>query len=271
MMRTRLSTSIVRFSHFFWLLTLLAALSGCLSHINDLREAQNHFNTAAMLENQLRLDPMAGDALAISSQANVSYQLSLRMLTDLIAGSSQRLQQENLLGTAYTLKALAEWRLGQYDQAIATAELVKGNKEIKLYPRDQVLMNSLNGMIKNDQAFSHMAAKDYDYANLKRLLISALDDINDKAGDSGSLGLYMATARLSVLKNWADLRGTPKAYTKAAVFSAFDKQKEIQDWCLRANPAWDDFQEALATIQKENADSINAFWAKRLAMPQTCQ
>jgi len=270
MIRTKLSMSRTGFLRLFWLLTFLSALSGCLSHINDLREAQNHFNTAAMLENQLRLDPMAGDALAVSSQVNVSYQLSLKMLTDLIARSSQELQQDNLLGTAYTLKALAEWRLGQYDQAMATAEMVNGNKEIKLYPRDQVLMNALNGMIKNDQAFAHMALRDYDYANLKRLLISALDDMGDKAGNSGSLGLYMATARLSVLKNWADLRGTPTTYTRATVFSGFDKQKEIEDWCLRAGPAWDDFQKALATIPKEKSGSINAFWAKRLAMPQTC-
>lgn len=106
---------------------------------------------------------------------------------------------------------------------------------------------------------------------LSRLLGVVLDDINDKVKDSGNLGIYMATARLSVLKNWADLRGTPQAYTKATVFSGIDKPKEIQDWCLRAGPAWDDFQNALATIQKEKAGAINTFWAKRLAMPQTCQ
>ncbi|MBU1054953.1 MAG: hypothetical protein KKC46_14160 [Proteobacteria bacterium] len=255
----------------FLVLALLSVISGCVSHIKELREAQNHFNSAAMLENQLKTDPLSGDALVISAQANASYHLSSKILANLIDEKEQKLRKDNLLGTAYTLKALAQWRIGQYDDAINTVGMAKSDKEIKLFPRDRALMNALSGLIKNDQAHGHMAAKDYDYDGIKRLLLSSIEDINSQIRGTDSLGLYLVIARLSVLKNWADLRGTPKAFTKDKIIpSDFDKGVEIKQWCVYAIPAWNEFRDALNNVQPDRADSISGFWGKRLGMPEAC-
>lgn len=263
--------SINKFLRIFLVLSLLPVISGCVSHIKELREAQNHFNSAAMLENQLKTDPLSGDALAISTQANASFHLSLKLLTRLIDEKGQKLRNDNLLGTAYTLKALAQWRIGQYDDAINTVAIAKSDKEIKLFPRDRALMNALSGLIKNDQASWHMAAKDYDYDDIKSLLLSSIEDINSQIRGTDNLGLYLVIARLSVLKNWADLRGTPKSFTKDKIIpSDFDKGVEIKQWCVYAIPAWNEFRDALNNVQKDRADSISGFWGTRLGMPQAC-
>jgi len=191
--------------------TLLFIISGCVSHIKELREAQNHFNAAAQLENQLKSDPMSfdpgsSDALAITTQANASYHLSLKMLTELIDNRKKDLQDDNLLGTAYTLKALAEWRIGNYDDAMNTVATVE-SEGVKLFPRDGALVKALSGLIKNDQAYSHMASRDYDYTKIKSLLKSSINDIKDNIAGSDSLRLYLAIVQMVILKNWTDLRG----------------------------------------------------------------
>lgn len=263
-------TSISKFIRVLLILAGLSVISGCISHIQKLREVQNHFNAAALLENQLKIDPLSGDALAINTQANASYHLSLKLLTELIDKKEQELRNDDLLGTAYTLKALAEWRIGQYEDAINTVAKAGMDKETKLFPRDRALMNALSGLIKNDQAYGHMAAKDYDYTSIKKLLLSSMEDIKDQIRP-GSLGLYLAIARLSVLKNWADLRGTPAAYTKDKTAPQdFDKEAEIKEWCDCAIPAWDGFQNALKSVQTDKAGAILSFWSLRLGMPEAC-
>jgi hypothetical protein len=251
-------------------LAVLFFISGCVSHVNELREAQNHFNTAALLENQLKIDPMAIDALAISTQASASYRLSLKILTELIDKKKQELQNDDLLGTAYTLKSLAEWRIGKYDNAVNTLDTVKGNKEIKLFPRDCALVNSLRGFIKNDQAYGHMAAKDYDYARIKDLLKSSIEDINGKVQGGDSLGLYLATVKLVILKNWNDLRGNPETYA-IAVPAQFDMREEIKEWCVYAKPSWDLFVKELGNLPNDKATAFESLWSNRLAMPGACQ
>ena len=252
----------------FLVLAILFAASGCVSHVKELREAQNHFNTAAQLENQLKIDPLSGDALALNAQANASYYLSLKMLTALIDKNKQELRTDDLLGTAYTLKALAEWRIGKFDDALNTVNTIGSDKEIKLFPRDRVLVNALRGLIKNDQAYAHMVAKDYDYASIKSLLKSSFNDVKDNVAESDSHRLYLATVQMVILKNWTDLRGDPKAYSSTD--PKIDKETEISEWCVYAKPAWQAFVNELNSLPEEKAGALKSFWGKRLAMPDTC-
>lgn len=263
--RTIMST----FIRVFLALVVLIVISGCVSHVQKLREAQDHFNTATQLENQLKIDPTVSDALAITTQANGSYQLSHKMLTELIDNKNKELRDDDLLGTAYTLKALAEWRIARYDDAANTVATVESDKGIRLFPRDRAMVQALNGLIKNDQAFGHMVAKDYDYARIKSLLKSSLNDIKGNVKGSDSLKLYLATVQMVILKNWTDLRGDPKAYSNTDP-SDVNKKMEKDEWCVDAKPAWEAFVKELNSLPEEKAGAFKSVWGMRLSMPEGC-
>jgi hypothetical protein len=266
---TSFRTGMVAWIRVSIVITILLILSGCITHIKELREAQIHFNSAAQLENQLKIDPLSSDAIAITTQVTASYQLALKMLTELIDNKKKDLQDDNLLGTAYTLKALGEWRIGKYDDAVNTVATVSADSKIKLFPRDRALMNALHGLIKNDQANGHMAARDYEYTRIKSLLQSSLNDIKNNVTGTDSIRLYLTTVQMVILKNWADLRGDPKAYSSTYP-AKFDKEAEIREWCESANPAWEAFVNELKSLPEEKARAFESFWSKRLGMPGAC-
>ena len=73
----------------FLILVFVVLMSGCVSHIQTLREAQDEFNRAASIENAIKMDPKQGDVAALGN-INASYRLSLKMLSDLIRREKSR-------------------------------------------------------------------------------------------------------------------------------------------------------------------------------------
>ena len=255
-------------------LIIIIFISGCVSHVNELREAQDHFNTAASIENQIKAGDVSGDRIVLQARASTSYHLALNTASDLLQNKKQDLQDDGLLGSAYSLKALSEWRIGNYAAAIATLNVVNRSPDIQsqLFPRDMALIQALSGLIKIDQAALHMTAGDYEYENIRTLLIEAMEDIDSgmtlaRAGDR--VRLYLALARLAAVKNWADLRGEPEKYAKD-VASDFNKIQEISQWCKYAVPAWDAFEGEVTRIDEQEALLLNQYWGKRLAIIETC-
>ncbi|MBP1739930.1 MAG: hypothetical protein H6Q48_2223, partial [Deltaproteobacteria bacterium] len=86
------------------ILLFVVLMSGCVSHIQTLRDAQDEFNRAAFIENAIKMDPKQGDVVTLGN-INASYRLSLKILSDLIAEKRADLEKDNLVGVAYTLKA----------------------------------------------------------------------------------------------------------------------------------------------------------------------
>ena len=248
-------------------------MTGCVSHVVELRDAQEHFNTAASLENQLKLDVTARDALTISQQAAVSYRLSLNVLDELIEKKSHDLKKDGLLGTAYTLKAMTAWRLGDYGLAMDTINAIKKDGSIKLFPRDQALAEALSGLIKNDQAYLHMMKKDYKFEDIKSLLKDALTDmaeaINMTQEDSDLL-IYLSMAKMAVLKNWLDLIGEPSRYA-LSVPEHYDFPKEKELWCKKAKPAWSAFAANMKSMKHKDSKDILSWWKGMLNMPESCE
>ena len=136
------SLSLKSKKRFCVLLLLSFLIAACVSHVKELREAQSQFNQAASLENELQIAMEAGDAIAMSAMVNSSYRQTVKILSDLLDTKRQPLQEDNLLGTAYTLKAYAEWRLGDYEAAVTTSTAAL---EAKLFPRDLALITALRG------------------------------------------------------------------------------------------------------------------------------
>ena len=256
-------------SKVFALLCLSILITACVSHVTELREAQNQFNLAASLENHLQTDIAAGDAIAVSSQVTSSYRQTVKILADLLDSKSQGLQEDNLLGTAYTLKAYAEWRLGDYQAAISSSTAAL---EAKLFPRDLALITALRGLIKNDQAYFHMQEKDYAYKDIKTLLEEALEDIDKglaTVGKDNRIRTYLLLSELIVLKNWTDFRGEPRQFARE-IPADFNKQAEISAWCKSAQPVWAVFQEEVKRLRPEEAPALIVNWSRKLAISETC-
>ena len=251
------------------ILLFVVLMSGCVSHIQTLRDAQDEFNRAAFIENAIKMDPKQGDVVTLGN-INASYRLSLKILSDLIREKRADLEKDNLVGVAYTLKALTEWRLGEYEAALTTIRIVKEYPANTLLPRDTAMVEALRGLIKNDQAYAHMVARDYSYGDIKTLLNESLGDM-DKGlavpGAGENLRLYLLMAKLSVLKNWLDLkgeRGIPKP-------ASFNEAAEKQEWCEQAKPVWNHFVAEINRLGTQEAVSLEQGWANRLGMPGACR
>jgi hypothetical protein len=148
-----------------WLPTLvltvvLVAMAGCQS-VNHLRDAQEAFNRAATLENKLRYaanDPNtlfkteASEALTEVGSVQSSYAAALLSLENV---DEAKLKQDRLWGSALTLKALTQWRLGRYEDALTTANTAKANSN-QLFPRDAAIVEALPGLIKIDLAYARI-------------------------------------------------------------------------------------------------------------------
>lgn len=263
----------LKISRLFLIISMVFVFSaGCVSHITELREAQKEFNQAASLENQLRLAPFRSDAVIIKGQADASYLLSLKILDNLLEKKKDALVQDRLIGTAYTLKALAEWRLKRYSDALETANTVTENHKDSLFPRDRALIKALRGLIKNDQAYIHMMKRDYSYEKILYLLRDAINDIQDAIAITPSehdLRVYFIISELAVLKNWKDLRGEP-GYSSLRP-EGFDFRKELKKWCEAAEPVWSELVKEMEGVDGSDAERMKNWWAKRLSMPQACK
>src|SRR3989441_10537444 len=102
------------------ILSLFAA--GCQT-VSSLRDAQDTFNRAAAAENALRSDlnrPLDGNGAETMiglGAVRSGYASALLLLNRITSESADKLRNDQLLGDALTLKAVCEWRLGQFSNA----------------------------------------------------------------------------------------------------------------------------------------------------------
>src|SRR5262245_15840141 len=145
-------------------LAAVVVLAGCVSHIEALRPAEQGFSRAAEMENRERYGDVRS-AGAVESYTS-AYRISAKSLEKLIAEHSKELAADNLLCTAYTLHALALWRLADREGAIRQAKSAlagacaapgAGDQRAET-PRDHALLVALPGLARIDEA-SELLAK----------------------------------------------------------------------------------------------------------------
>lgn len=199
-----------------WALLLLA---GC-ADVNRLREAQDSFSRAAEQENRARFDfqPETNgfEAAAGAASARAGYGAALIELEKLEQDSASKasLEADGLRGTALTLKALCEWRLGLHDRALVTAaEAAKAPDA--LGPRDRTLLAALPGLVMTDQLYAKLDRK------RRGLPAGSWDDAQSLGGrameilESGRrdleaehpLRLYLLQAQLAAWRNLRQAHG----------------------------------------------------------------
>jgi hypothetical protein len=177
----RLAMNLERIRRSVLTIALLVVLTGC-QHINHLREAQDAFNAAAQTENRARLGPLLGDpskqadldaqlqrpaedVLAEANTVRSGYTAALLSLRQMSGKEKSALKADRLWGAAVTLQALAEWRLGKYDEALETAALAQQDAKDQLFPRDAATLAALPGLIKIDLAFEKIFSMSPSFTN----------------------------------------------------------------------------------------------------------
>jgi len=70
----------------------------------------------------------------------------------------EELRRDGLLGEAYALKALAQWRLGRLADASASIAIVRASNQEPLRARDRALFEGMAGVLKLEEALAANAA-----------------------------------------------------------------------------------------------------------------
>lgn len=231
----------------FIALLVLAGLAAC-SQLNHLDRAQQYFNEGALLDNRLKLgllDPRRSEILGtlgpeadplVTLSPEFYYNLAHKELGQALE-KKDKLARDGVLGNTYTLKALCEWKLRNYDQARTSALLAKSQFETMdlSFPRDEALMSALDDLISIDEA--NAARSDLSasidnwlerptpdslegkqlYQELLSLYftkidgaspqsissaIRHLDEVRQEADSRGDIQLYLLQSQLAGLKTW---------------------------------------------------------------------
>ena len=199
-------------------------MSGC-AHLIHLDRAQNNFNRGAELENQLRFNPSSD----VSALPSAYYTLAYAELEKAL-NNKKGLSSDNVLASAYTIKALCEWKFKQYDAAEKSAdaaleELKKMRRRNIMLPRDKALMEALPSLMKIDKVKDTLyafhspvppfeAGKDhylqfiFDPDSTKMASLEAaiheIGEVEDRTAANEELSAYFVMSQLAALKTWSD-------------------------------------------------------------------
>ncbi|UZR94645.1 hypothetical protein [Chondrinema litorale] len=209
----------------YFLIGLLLSVSSCAPYLNDYSSAQESFNEAARMDNELKLKKNIenfADLISPESQVRIKYLTALEDIDNVIKSGEAKLEADGLLASAYTIKALCEWKVEKYKQSEATARkgleaLAKAKSAGQdVPPRDSAILMAIPGLIKADQAAKLVKAptEERNYQAIEVKVNSGINDL-DAALKSLPKGhpvkKYLLSSKLAILESWlvasADLKG----------------------------------------------------------------
>ena len=183
------------------LVVMLAVVAACGTI--QYRDVQGEFVNAVAADNAWAVSPFGGNA------AEGLYNSILVQLTDdYIAKLDARLQPN-----AWLLRAVSEWRLGEFSNARSSAAKGLGRLQDKQRgSRDHVMLAMLDGLIIDSdllaryQALPDVTLADYqnDFAADFATALQALDDGYGQAGPAtpAEVGWYYHYHRWRLIQNW---------------------------------------------------------------------
>lgn len=206
-------------------LLFLLIISSC-AHLNKLDLAQRSFSEGATIENNAQFleQSTAVSPEAYYKIAYISVQESLKKVN--------KLREDGLLGNAYALKSLCEWKLGKHQAAsnnakIALNYLLDQNNPSALLTRDAAIMKSMDALINleqlnqlvfdslnQDEALDLATFKQFFAAQLwgkggdeKGKLRESFESINSvlkQVPRKHEVRNYLVMSMLTGMKNWGD-------------------------------------------------------------------
>lgn len=205
-------------------LVLVFLMSSCSSYLNYFQTAQEAFNKGAEADNTLKTNPNASVTVMPESNYRMARTFIMKAMGEIKEGNETQtaanLAKDGLLLNAYTIKALSEWKLGMYDEAIKTSRACKltfGNDESVQNQRDYIIMSALESLIYNDSIESYIGRiniregkadlSDLDNASLENLK-KGFDIIKEQRASLAPdhpVQTYLLISQMSLAKNWKNL------------------------------------------------------------------
>lgn len=241
------------------LVLIAVALAGCTAA--SLRRAQDTFNAAAAAEAQQRDAGMWGDGgLSLGVSALGQYRSALQDVDEQLSGHAEDLRGEQLLGTAYMLKALCLWRIADLadqmaapagetdplDAALATIRSELDAQRIVLGTRDRVLLAALPGLRDHDRGLRATSyAGDGGAAGYFRSAFGVLADALGAVDPPPNhpVRIYVHLAQLSSLRAW-----------QAAAFAFLEREPALDEVAREITPRAVETIEALEKLTKSDPD-----------------
>lgn len=267
---------------------LALVLSSC-SHLMYLDSAQQNFNQAASLDNEMRFNPRAD----VPTSPSLYYGTAHAFVEKALQNKSA-LKKDDVLANAYSIKALSEWKLYRYDAAKATARLALLEYEAleedkKLFmPRDKALMEVLPFLVDLDQSkrglytffagtmpgyeqakdhyFSNIFHPDTEKSPLLETAVAKIDMTRSKLEGNNDLAAYFVSSQLAGLKTWSDaLDFLRQSANKDNTLSDSDKQEAkaflAEQYKLHIKPQKEKLLSSLVLLMpKPEAEKMKSFW-----------
>ena len=242
---------IIRLTYLFSLILLLTSCG----HLKQLDVAQRNFSQAATIENNAALlqQPTAVSPESYYKLAYVAVQESLKR--------RGKLEEDGLVGNAYALQALCEWKLGKYAKAsnhakIALTYLIDKDEPNSLLTRDAAVMKSMDALIGLEQlekivfdSLQHeepidlvvfqrfFATQLWGSEESKGKIRQSFESINsvlEQVPRKHEVNNYLVMSMLAGMKNWSDalhyLNNNSKKISgeeRTAMKAYYQQQKEL--------------------------------------------
>lgn len=239
------------------LFAVFALVAGCAVPMR-FSSLQDQYNAAAETEitqreaNQIPQDAQAALRGGGYYAPRGKYLEALKTADDLISKNAGQLSIDRLLGSAYTIKALSHWKVGQYAEAQRSATLALG--EFSRYEqageaafvREKAVMTALPGLIKLDTCFRAM--REQSFASREDLegsiyrvddkgrtyhvaaALTILEDAKSQASEGHPVRDYLLFAQLAGIKTWFDALAKVDRAGKAAFQTDREKGKALVDF-----------------------------------------
>jgi tetratricopeptide (TPR) repeat protein len=255
------------------ILAAMLFLSGCGTSLMYLNSAQNTYNNCAENKDQLRILPAIEDSIIPPSSISC-YEKAYASLEKALK-NKDALQKENALASAYSLKALCEWKLNKYDEAKTSADAALGEilgmePRGASMPRDKALMQALPFLMEVEKmktglyAFHspespvYQDALDFHVKNIfnptpdkKASLEDAIHNITrlreplPEALDE--LKIYLISSQLAGMKTWSDALDFLR---KSAVEGSEEERQKAKDY------RYSEREKFLDPLKKEFLDEL---------------
>lgn len=241
------------------LLLLIVLLPSCA--MNRLSQAQRAFSQAATLENEQRF----GAQSEVFVPTALAYAEARRKVGKALK-RKRKLRKNNLLGNAYTLRALCDWKLQHHSEAkinsqraILAFENLEQRAGIRMQ-RDIALMKVLPDLLTLDRIRLDISDFDWQGAGFETALeyyqslifhrravrtaeldraLSSLAQLSASTGSTTELEAYLVMAQLAGLQTWSrgidglrqsiagDTRLSAEARGEATAFFIEERQQQL--------------------------------------------